>query len=116
MSSEIEIVPREAAHRSFGVTTARPRARSVLTMTRPLTDGAALAVKTTGLTKQFGDRKALDGVDLAVPRGVAFGLLGPNGAGKTREPRGQSGGSWRPCGQAHNGRPRASRVERSRRR
>jgi ABC-2 type transport system ATP-binding protein len=47
------------------------------------TDGAAPAVKTTGLTKQFGERKALDGVDLEVPRGVAFGFLGPNGAGKT---------------------------------
>jgi ABC-2 type transport system ATP-binding protein len=52
-------------------------------MDRSLTDGAALAVKTTGLTKQFGERKALDGVDLEVPRGVAFGFLGPNGAGKT---------------------------------
>jgi ABC-2 type transport system ATP-binding protein len=83
MTCGIEIVPREAAHRSFGVTTARPRAHTVTTMTRPLTGGEALAVKTTGLTKQFGDRKALDGVDLAVPRGVAFGFLGPNGAGKT---------------------------------
>jgi ABC-2 type transport system ATP-binding protein len=46
-------------------------------------DGAGLAVRTTGLTKRFGDRKALDGVDLEVPRGVAFGFLGPNGAGKT---------------------------------
>jgi ABC-2 type transport system ATP-binding protein len=35
------------------------------------------------LTKLFGERKALDGVDLEVPRGVAFGFLGPNGAGKT---------------------------------
>ena len=52
-------------------------------MTRSSTDGAALAVKTTGLTKHFGERKALDGVDLEVPRGVAFGFLGPNGAGKT---------------------------------
>jgi ABC-2 type transport system ATP-binding protein len=52
-------------------------------MTATHTDGAAPAVKTIGLTKQFGDRKALDGVDLEVPRGVAFGFLGPNGAGKT---------------------------------
>jgi len=35
------------------------------------------------LTKRFGSRAALDGVDLAVPAGVAFGFLGPNGAGKT---------------------------------
>lgn len=52
-------------------------------MTRSLIDGAALALKTTGLTKEFGERRALDGVDLEVPRGVAFGFLGPNGAGKT---------------------------------
>jgi ABC-2 type transport system ATP-binding protein len=52
-------------------------------MTTSRIDGAALAVKTTALTKRFGERKALDGVDLEVPRGVAFGFLGPNGAGKT---------------------------------
>jgi ABC-2 type transport system ATP-binding protein len=42
-----------------------------------------LAVQTIGLGKRFGARSALDGVDLAVPRGVAFGFLGANGAGKT---------------------------------
>src|SRR5918912_2315876 len=42
-----------------------------------------LAVQTRGLGKRFGTRAALDGVDLAVPRGVAFGFLGANGAGKT---------------------------------
>jgi len=42
-----------------------------------------LAVETRGLTKRFGVRTALDGVDLQVPRGCAFGFLGPNGAGKT---------------------------------
>jgi ABC-2 type transport system ATP-binding protein len=42
-----------------------------------------LAIETTGLTKRFGERTALDGIDLRVPRGVAFGFLGPNGAGKT---------------------------------
>src|SRR5947199_4769162 len=40
-------------------------------------------VETVGLTKRFGERVAVDGVDLCVPRGVAFGYLGPNGAGKT---------------------------------
>jgi ABC-2 type transport system ATP-binding protein len=42
-----------------------------------------LAIETTGLTKRFGERTALDGIDLSVPRGCAFGFLGPNGAGKT---------------------------------
>ena len=40
-------------------------------------------VKTSRLTKRYGSIVALDGLDLAVPRGVVFGLLGPNGAGKT---------------------------------
>jgi ABC-2 type transport system ATP-binding protein len=42
-----------------------------------------LAIETHGLTKRFGERAALDGIDLSVPRGCAFGFLGPNGAGKT---------------------------------
>jgi ABC-2 type transport system ATP-binding protein len=41
------------------------------------------AIETSGLTKRFGERTAVDGVDLLVPSGCAFGFLGPNGAGKT---------------------------------
>jgi ABC-2 type transport system ATP-binding protein len=41
------------------------------------------AVETHGLSKRFGPNAAVDGVDLLVPRGCAFGYLGPNGAGKT---------------------------------
>ena len=42
-------------------------------------------IRTSGLTKQYAgtDFKAVDGLDLDVPRGEIFGLLGPNGAGKT---------------------------------
>jgi ABC-2 type transport system ATP-binding protein len=40
-------------------------------------------VETSGLTKRFGARVAVDHVDLHIPRGSAFGYLGPNGAGKT---------------------------------
>jgi lipooligosaccharide transport system ATP-binding protein len=40
-------------------------------------------VSLRGVTKRFGGRAAVDGVDLEVPRGTCFGLLGPNGAGKT---------------------------------
>jgi ABC-2 type transport system ATP-binding protein len=40
-------------------------------------------VKTCGLTKRFGANVAVDGVELRVPRGSAFGYVGPNGAGKT---------------------------------
>ena len=42
-----------------------------------------LAIDARGLVKRFGDKVALDGVDLQVPRGAIYGLLGPNGAGKT---------------------------------
>lgn len=36
-----------------------------------------------GLVKRFGDLVAVDGIDLDVARGEAFGFLGPNGAGKS---------------------------------
>lgn len=41
------------------------------------------AVTTRGLVKRFGDKAAVDGVDLEIPRGGIYGVLGPNGAGKT---------------------------------
>lgn len=43
----------------------------------------APAVLAEGLTKRYGGRAAVDGVDIAVARGRMFGLLGPDGAGKT---------------------------------
>ncbi|WP_020657376.1 daunorubicin resistance protein DrrA family ABC transporter ATP-binding protein [Amycolatopsis benzoatilytica] len=41
------------------------------------------AVEARGIVKNFGTHRALDGVDLLVPKGSVLGLLGPNGAGKT---------------------------------
>ena len=41
------------------------------------------AVETHNLTKRFAKTTAVNGVELLVPRGCAFGYLGPNGAGKT---------------------------------
>ncbi|AKH83574.1 caunorubicin/doxorubicin resistance ATP-binding protein [Streptomyces sp. CNQ-509] len=46
-------------------------------------DPSGLAIETSGLVKVFGETRAVDGVDLAVPRGTVYGVLGPNGAGKT---------------------------------
>ena len=42
-----------------------------------------LAIYASGISRSFGDVKAVDGVDLAIPRGEVYGFLGPNGAGKT---------------------------------
>jgi ABC-2 type transport system ATP-binding protein len=44
---------------------------------------ANTAVRIAALRKRYGKRIALEGVDLAVPAGEAFGLVGANGAGKT---------------------------------
>lgn len=60
---------------------------------------AALAVR--GLTKSFGDKVAVSGIDLDVPAGSFYGLVGPNGAGKTTALsmatgllRPDAGGAW----------------------
>ncbi|MEV7662332.1 ABC transporter ATP-binding protein [Paenarthrobacter sp. NPDC089316] len=45
--------------------------------------GNGFAIETRSLVKRFGHRAAVDGIDLAVPRGSVFGFLGPNGSGKT---------------------------------
>jgi len=47
----------------------------------PATSGPI--IETHGLVRRFGDKVAVDGIDLAVPRGSFYGFLGPNGAGKT---------------------------------
>jgi len=47
----------------------------------PHRSGPAILVE--GLTKSFGEVRALRGIDLSVPRGTVLGVLGPNGAGKT---------------------------------
>jgi ABC-2 type transport system ATP-binding protein len=52
--------------------------KGVLSMSR---DGAAIEVR--GLRKAYGEKVAVDGIDLRVARGEVFALLGPNGAGKT---------------------------------
>ena len=42
-----------------------------------------LAIHTQGLRREFGTFVAVDGIDLAVPRGSLYGFVGPNGAGKS---------------------------------
>ncbi len=45
--------------------------------------GADLAIEVQGLRKRYGDKRAVDGLDLSVHHSEIFALLGPNGAGKT---------------------------------
>jgi ABC-2 type transport system ATP-binding protein len=54
-----------------------------VTRSIPAPQGGGFALRTQGLVKHYGSRPALQGLDLAVPRGVVYGFLGPNGAGKT---------------------------------
>jgi ABC-2 type transport system ATP-binding protein len=60
---------------------ARPGTRP--TTARPAGGDAETVLRVTGLTKKYGERTVVDGLDLAVRRGEVFGFLGPNGAGKT---------------------------------
>lgn len=46
-------------------------------------DAPAPALEACGIEKVFGDRRALDGVSLALPAGAFLSIFGPNGAGKT---------------------------------
>jgi lipooligosaccharide transport system ATP-binding protein len=49
---------------------------------RDMSEGEVL-IRARGLVKRFGDFTAVDGIDVEVRAGEAFGFLGPNGAGKS---------------------------------
>ena len=49
----------------------------------PLADGDVPALRLRGISKSFGETRAVDGVDLTIPAGTFYGIVGPNGAGKT---------------------------------
>ncbi|MFE4226781.1 ABC transporter ATP-binding protein [Arthrobacter sp. NPDC056886] len=72
---------------------------------RSIEASSELSIETSGLTKRFGQQLAVNGVDLAVPKGAVFGFLGPNGSGKTTTIRlllglaTASGGSMRVLGE-----------------
>src|ERR1700738_1808539 len=54
-------------------------------MPSPITESAGPppAIRARGLTKHYGARAAVDGIDLDIPGGVIAGFVGPNGSGKT---------------------------------
>ena len=49
----------------------------------PLAGDVPLAIVAEGVSRQFGDVRAVDGVDLRIPKGQIYGFLGPNGSGKS---------------------------------
>jgi ABC-2 type transport system ATP-binding protein len=42
-----------------------------------------IVISTKGITKRFGKRIVLDGIDFELPKGQIFGISGPNGSGKS---------------------------------
>src|SRR6266700_7813736 len=46
-------------------------------------DSSSPAIEVRDLRKVYGNKAAVDGLNLTVPRGCFFGFLGPNGAGKS---------------------------------
>lgn len=63
-----------------GVTAEEPPAEVVgAEAAEPATE----AIRIRGLVKQFGENRAVDGIDLTVPAASFYGIVGPNGAGKT---------------------------------
>ena len=52
-------------------------------MHEPFPSSAPPIVEIRRVTRQFGNKTALDDLSLTVPRGGVFGLIGGNGAGKT---------------------------------
>ncbi|MDF2917686.1 MAG: transporter ATP-binding protein, partial [Microbacterium sp.] len=47
------------------------------------TEAAPPALRLSGVTKAYGEARAVDRIDLEIPAGSFYGLVGPNGAGKT---------------------------------
>lgn len=54
-----------------------------MTNTKQASTNTVFAIEARGLVKNFGKKRAVNGVDLLVPKGTVYGVLGPNGAGKT---------------------------------
>jgi ABC-2 type transport system ATP-binding protein len=65
-----------------GSSTSTPTPGVATTRSRS-TSGASSAVTIRGLQKRYGEKQAVDGLDLDIYDGEVFALLGPNGAGKT---------------------------------
>ena len=71
----------------------------------PAHDRCMDAIEVHGLRRAYGSRRALDGVDLAVPAGTTVAVLGPNGAGKSTFVEILEGHRRRDGGRVHGARP-----------
>ena len=60
-----------------------PPAAQTVELVEPSEPRTDLIIEAKGLTKHYGTLKALDNVDLEIPKGSIFGIIGPNGAGKS---------------------------------
>jgi ABC-2 type transport system ATP-binding protein len=68
------------ARRPAPLATTRPAGRTPRATSSARSDAA---IWTRGLTRSYGSRRAVDHLDLQVPRGALSGFVGPNGAGKS---------------------------------
>ncbi|MBN9194680.1 MAG: ABC transporter ATP-binding protein [Microbacterium sp.] len=79
----VEKVPGSADDQAVVDTDSAPVAPVVAPGPAVAVEADVPALRVRGVTKSFGDTRAVDGIDLTVPAGTFYGLVGPNGAGKT---------------------------------
>lgn len=77
---EPENEPEQAKEREQDIDAAAAAEAVVTDVHAP---AASDAIVVRGLVKDFGDHRAVNGIDLTVPAGSFYGIVGPNGAGKT---------------------------------
>ena len=61
----------------------QPAAPDVVAAAAVAPSGGDYVIETRGLTRYFGRRRVVDGINLRVPRGCVYAFLGRNGSGKT---------------------------------
>ncbi|WP_438352624.1 ATP-binding cassette domain-containing protein [Microbacterium sp. CJ88] len=77
------VADRSVDEESVAVAAVRTGEREPEASVDTAADVATAVLRVRGITKIFGDTRAVDAIDLTVPKGAFYGLVGPNGAGKT---------------------------------
>ena len=81
----VETPPAEAIRGPVEAPSVEPADEAAIASTTPASsafDGDAV-VAMHGVSRRFGDREVVSGIDLTVPRGTILGIIGPSGSGKT---------------------------------